>query len=328
MTFSVDKIFKQNEFDPQVEEYLKQVNAIPQPDYKNIDPAIFKIESDKRFNEVLKSKNKDEVHNITNISIDGINGSIPIRIYNPSPSKGPFPAFYFIHGGGWMTGSLDTHDNVCRAISKRAQCIVVAVDYRLSPEYKFPTGLNDASSVMEWIIKNIRNYNGIDTGIGIGGDSGGGNISAALTIKYKLSQEYRIAFQILFYPSLNLSSFDTETFKKFEEGYGLSKEKVEWYTGKYLSRNSDRYDILVSPLLNEDMKDLPPSCIATAEYDVLRDEGEEYAEKLYDSGVPVRCIRYGGLIHAFLNMDGVIDKVDYVFTDISNIIKDYFEKYV
>ena len=226
-----------------------------------------------------------------------------------------------------MTCNLDTHDNICRAFCNRAGCIVVAVDYRLSPDNKFPSGFNDVCNVFEWIIDNIMEYNGEPNSVAVGGDSGGGTLAAALAVKYSKNSKYKIVYQILLYPSLNVSAFDTDSYCELKVGYGLSREKVQWYVDNYLADENDKYNIYASPLLNDNMEGLPPAFIITAEYDVLRDEGEQYAQKLDSAGVAVKCIRYGGLIHAFLNMDGIIGKVETVFSELSDILKYEFEQY-
>jgi acetyl esterase len=319
MSVITEMHFEHGKLEPQASVFLDIINNAKQPDYSKINFSDFKETTNKLFTDCYKEKKYDDVGKIDDLIVDGSN----IRIYTPSGS-GPFPVFYYIHGGGWMVGNLDTHDNICRAFCNRAECIVVALDYRLSPENKFPAGFNDACTVFEWIVDNISTYNGKPHAIGIGGDSGGGNFAAGMAVKYRDSK-YNIVFQMLCYPSLNLSIFDTDSFSEFIVGYGLSKEKVEWYVDNYIADDEDKYNIYASPLLNEDLKDLPPAYIITAEYDVLRDEGEQYAQKLDLAGVPVRCIRYGGLIHAFLNMDGLIDKVDTVFSELAEMVRSGFE---
>ncbi|MCP4177989.1 MAG: alpha/beta hydrolase [bacterium] len=325
MTVVTEMHFKHGKPDPQVSSLLDIINQADPPDYSKINFHEFKKTANKLFNDCYKAKVYDRVEKVDDLLIDGPETRIPIRIYTPS-ENGPFSIFLYLHGGGWMTGNLDTHDNICRAFCKRAECLVVAVDYRLTPENKFPAGFNDVCTVFEWIVDSIDSYNGNPNAVGVGGDSGGGTMAAALAVKYNKKTKYNIVFQMLCYPSLNIASFNTGSYHEFKEGYGLSKEKVEWYVKNCFADDKDKYNIYASPLLNEEMEGLPPAYIITAEYDVLRDDGEQYAQKLDLSGVSVRCIRYGGLIHAFLNMDGIIDKVDTVFSELADIVKSKFKE--
>ena len=246
----------------------------------------------------------EDVGRVEDLSIPHPARPIPIRVYTPA-AEGPFPCLVYFHGGGWVLCDLDTHDAVCRAISKRAGAVVVAVDYRLSPEHKFPAAVEDCYAATEWVAANAARLGVDPRRIAVGGDSAGGNLSTVMCLKSRDEGGPALALQVLVYPVTNLASFDTPSYREFAEGYYLTRAEMEWFRGHYLARIEDAQSPYASPLLAPDLHGLPPALVITAECDTLRDEGEAYARRLADAGVEVACTRYGGMIHPFFSLGAV-----------------------
>jgi acetyl esterase len=230
---------------------------------------------------------------------------VPVRIYTPA-APAPRPALVYFHGGGWVVCDLDTHDVVCRAIANRSGAVVVSVDYRLAPEHPFPAAVEDCYAVVCWVAEHAGDL-GVDARrIAVGGDSAGGNLGAVISLKARDEGGPRIARQVLVYPVTNLASFDTPSYKEFAQGYHLTTSEMEWFRDCYLAQPEDGSNAFASPLLAAELSGLPPALVITAECDVLRDEGEAYARRLEQAGVPVKAIRYAGMIHPFFSMPGAV----------------------
>jgi acetyl esterase len=247
----------------------------------------------------------EPVRSVENLRIPGPEGDIPIRIYTPD-SPATRPAMVYFHGGGWVVCDLDTHDVVCRAIARRAGAVVIAVDYRLAPEHKFPAAVVDCYAATVWVAANADRL-GVDRNrIAVGGDSAGGNLGAVVSLKSRDENGPAIALQAMVYPVTDLSSFATPSYQEFADGYQLTKAEMEWFRDHYLRSAEDASHPYASPLLEKDLRGLPPALIITAECDPLRDEGEAYAKRLAGAGVPVTSTRYAGMIHPFFSLSGAI----------------------
>jgi acetyl esterase len=234
--------------------------------------------------------------------VPGPAGEIPLRIYTPQ-GIGPFPALVFFHGGGWVIGSLDTHDAVCRHLAKRAGTVVISVDYRLAPEHKFPAAPEDCYAATLWVAENASAI-GVDARrLAVGGDSAGGNLAAAVSLMARDRKKPSIALQMLVYPVTD-HSYDTASYRDNADGYLLTKDSMVWFWDHYLRNAGDGAEPYASPLRAQDLKGLPPAMVVTTEFDPLRDEGEAYANRLKQAGVPVKLKRYDGLIHGFFIMTG------------------------
>jgi acetyl esterase len=190
-----------------------------------------------------------------------------------------------------------THDTVCRYFSNKVGCIIVSVDYRKAPKHKFPIPVEDAYTALQWAVKNAHQLNGDPARVAVGGDSAGGNISAAVCLMAKDRGGPLVIFQLLSYPATDLSSLDTESYRKYGKGYDLTKKKVQQCRDAYLRNEADRFNPYASPLLAKNLRTLPPALIITGEYDVARDEGEAYAERLKQAGVQARFFRCLGIGH-------------------------------
>ena len=248
-----------------------------------------------------------EVSLVENRSIPGPGGPLAIRHYRPHgiAAGATLPALVFFHGGGWVLGDLDTHDHVCRALAHHAQCAVVAVDYRLAPEHRFPAAVDDAIAAMHWVVGHGAEL-AIDTArIAVGGDSAGGNLAAVVTLAARDAGGPALAYQVLRYPVMDQNA-QTDSYAKFGEGYLLTAENMLWFRDCYLGSPAEIDDWRASPLRAANLAGLPPACVITAGFDPLFDEGREYAEKLMAAGVAVHYECFEGQIHGFILRGGVI----------------------
>jgi len=225
------------------------------------------------------------------------NDQINIRVYTPK-GQGPFPIFIYYHGGGWVLGDLETADPSCRMIANQTGHVVVSVDYRLSPEHKFPVPVEDAYAALKWVSENAEVINGVSSNIIVGGDSAGGNLAAVMTLLSRNNRGPEIAGQVLIYPATDLT-FNTASYKEFGKGFGLDSELMIWFRAHYIQGEVDRKNVYASPLLAHDLSQLPPGLIITAENDVLRDEGFAYAKRLQKEGVSIDYKCELGLVHGY-----------------------------
>lgn len=250
-----------------------------------------------------------EVHHVRtvrDVAIRAGGDRIILRTYRPVEDPSPLPALVYFHGGGWVTGSIDTHDRLCRSLAIYAGCTVVSVDYGLAPESPFPAALKDCVAATNYVTNNPDEF-GIHRGrIAVGGDSAGGNIAAVICQVARDSGGPPIAHQLLIYPVLQADTSATESYRRFAEGYYLTKADMEWFLHHYLGGH-DRHDPRVAPARTQDLRGLPSATVMTAEFDVLRDEGEAYAERLKAAGVDVSLRRFDGMFHPFLLFAGVLD---------------------
>lgn len=233
--------------------------------------------------------------------IPGPAGQITVRVYTPQGSK-PFPVLVFFHGGGFAIGSIEGYDELCRALTNAAGCIMVSVDYRLAPEHKFPAAVDDCYAATKWVAENANAIGGDPTRIAVGGDSAGGNLAAVVALMARDRGTPPLVYQLLVYPCTNFAAFDTPSHRENAEGYFLTKDDMVWFMDLYLRSEADAHNPYASPLRAQDLRGLPPALVITAEFDPLRDEGEAYAARLREAGVPVICTRYNGMIHGFVIM--------------------------
>ncbi len=246
-----------------------------------------------------------ELERVENRTVPGRWGPIPIRIY-AATTDSSLPSLVYFHGGRFFSGNLETHDPVCRDLAARSGCIIVAVDYRLAPEHRFPAALDDACDAAGWVSENGHDL-GIDTQrIGVGGDSVGANLAAAVAILDRDRRGSALKCQMLVYPMLDATR-SCESHQTFAAGYGPGSDDMMRGWRAYLGGEVDPKNPLASPFFAEDLRGLPPALVQTAEYDSLRDEGEAYARRLSEAGVPVVSTRYEGAVHGFFQMAGVLE---------------------
>ena len=237
------------------------------------------------------------------------NTEISIQVVRPpGGSNETLPVVIYLHGGGWVLGDFDTHERLVRELANSVHAAFVFVKYTPSPEAKYPVALEQAYAATKWVAQNGQTINVDSTRLAVVGDSVGGNMAAALTLLAKERAGPKIIFQVLFYPVTN-ASFDTASYDAFQEDYFLTRKNMKWFWDNYTSDNTNRKEPTVSPLQAsvEQLKGLPPALIINGEFDVLRDEGEAYAHKLIEAGVPVTGVRYHGTIHDFVMLNPITD---------------------
>jgi acetyl esterase/lipase len=242
-----------------------------------------------------------------------------VRIYSPR-GDGPFPAIVYFHGGGWVLGDLDTHDALCRRLANEAEAVVVSVEYRLSPETVFPGGLHDCYDATQFVSDQAASLNVDPLRIIVAGDSAGANFAAAVALLAQDSRTLNLSMQLLIYPVLD-HRCGSNSYTTFAEGFGLSKKAMQWFWTQYLGSRVDDVHGLMSPSSATELRGLPPTHIITAEYDVLRDEGEDYARRLQDACVPTTHRRYNGMIHGFIHFCGLFDMGREAISDIAKVIR-------
>jgi acetyl esterase len=235
------------------------------------------------------------------VAIPGPAGDIPVRVYRPE-ADGELPTVLFIHGGGFVIGDIDTHDNQCRAVCRDIEAVVVSVGYRLAPEAPFPAAVEDALAATQWTADHVGELGGDPARLALAGDSAGGNLAAVVAQLARDAGGPPIAAQLLIYPGVDFrEDGDYPSREENAEGFFLTLEDMVWFRDHYKG-SSDPADPRLSPLLADDLSGLPPAIVVTAEYDPLRDEGEAYARALEAAGVPVILHRYDGLIHGFFDL--------------------------
>jgi acetyl esterase len=286
--------------DPQVQAVLDQMAALEAPLLHTLSVE------DARAAMLMPTGELQAVGGIEDREIAGPAGKIPIRIYTPE-GKGPFPVLVYFHGGGWVIGNIESHDPVCRELTHAADCITISVDYRLAPEHKYPAAPEDCYAATRWAVENASSFNGDPTRVAIGGDSAGGNLTAVVALMARDRGGPKLAYQLLIYPVTDHYTRDKPSYEENAEGYFLTKDAMIWFWDYYISSEDEAKQPYAAPLQAQDLSGLPPAMVITAEYDPLRDEGELYAARLQESGVPVTLTRYDGMIHGFVSMYAVLD---------------------
>ncbi|MEU6032262.1 alpha/beta hydrolase [Streptomyces tauricus] len=236
----------------------------------------------------------------------GPTGEVRTRIVRPAGATGTLPVIIYIHGAGWVFGNAHTHDRLVRELAVGAGAAVVFPEYDLSPEARYPVAIEQNYTVAQWVTTTGTDH-GLDASrVAVVGDSVGGNMSAALTLMAKERGDVTLVQQVLFYPVTD-ASFDTGSYHQFAEGYFLRRDGMQWFWDQYTTDEKQRAEITASPLraTTEQLTGLPPALVITGEADVLRDEGEAYANKLREAGVPVTAVRYQGVIHDFVMLNAL-----------------------
>ncbi|MGE7667819.1 alpha/beta hydrolase [Ureibacillus composti] len=286
----------------ETKQYLDVVNK--QPSLHTMTPVEVR---ELRAGQPKPLNNKTQVKTIEDQIIKVRDGaSIKIRIYSPE-GKGPFPIIIYYHGGGWVLNSIETCHESCQLLAAKTNSIVVSVDYRLAPEYPFPTPVYDAYDAFLWTVKHAGELNGIENQITVAGDSAGANLATVVSMMSRDLNGPAIASQFLLYPVTDLT-YDTPSYNEFAQGFGLEKKDMEWFGHYYLQQETEKINPYVAPLRAEHLNNLPPAFIKVAENDVLRDEGIAYAKRLSYSNVTVQLEIAKGLIHSFFTKNEVFSE--------------------
>lgn len=243
---------------------------------------------------------------------------IEVRVYVPYSLENveQRPALVFAHGGSWCLGSLDAWNRTCRLLAESIQHVVFSVDYRLAPEFKFPTPLNDFFTALRYIHENASLF-GIDSNrIALGGDSAGANIATAACLMAKQHPEIKVSHQLLFYPALD-ATMSSKSYDQYAEGYGLESSTMVYCWDQYVQDESEKQNELVSPLLAQSLNGLPDATIFVCEYDPVRDDGERYAQKLWDAGIQVNFHLLDGMIHGAIHMTAITSEAKAIYSKIA-----------
>ena len=305
--------------DPQAQAVLDQLEALGLPPNHTVSPE------EARANGKARPRAAGpEVARVEDRSIIVPGRHIPIRTYTPEGS-GPFPLLVWFHGGGWVVGDLDSADGTARHLAVGAGCVVVSVDYRLAPETKFPGAADDCYAATQWAANNAGAL-GADAGrIAVGGDSAGGNLAAVVPLMARDMGGPPLVFQLLIYPVTD-RDFETSSYRRNADGYLLSRDSMIWYWDRYMASESDAKNPYCAPLQAKEMSGLPPALVITAEFDPLLDEGEAYAHRLLEAGVPTKCTRYDGMVHGFYGMSAVMDKGKQALSQSAAALRTAFSK--
>jgi acetyl esterase len=266
------------------------------------DPAAERERS--RAEALAAAGRPTDVGAVRELRVAGGAGELRARHYAPAEAAAAEPLIVFFHGGGWVIGDLDTHDQPCRMICRHAGVHVLSVDYRLAPEHPFPAAVDDALAATRWALSHGAELGADLRRIGVAGDSAGGNLAAVVARELARSDPQQLALQALIYPGTDFVA-RTSSQERFGHGFFLTQKDMDWFRRQYVPDGADPANPRLSPLRAHDLRELAPALVVTAAFDPLRDEGEAYARALHEAGNRVVARRFPGLIHGFINFTGV-----------------------
>ena len=287
--------------DPEAKASLEKQAAMGLPAQHEVSP-----EEARAMSESQPRIPGPEVASVSDVAAPGPHGDVPVRVYVPkgevpaSAGTTGLPVCVWFHGGGWVVGSIATNDPTCRALADASGAIVVSVDYRLAPEHRFPIPFDDCYAATEWAAANAASFGGDPSRLAVAGSSAGGNLAAAVALRARDEGGPRLAHQSLICPVVD-SDFTRPSYLENGEGYGLNYDTMVYFWQCYVRGEADASNPYVAPMAADDLSGLASAFVLTCEYDPLRDEGEAYAERLREAGVPVKLSRYDGQVHALFN---------------------------
>ena len=311
------------ELDPGAQRVLDLMREAGRPPYETLQPSEARVLY--RKGRALLQPEPPPVAQVRDLAMPAPHGEIKLRLYRGAGTRPDrkLPALVFFHGGGWVIGDLDTHDGVCRHLANAAGCAVIAVDYRLAPEHKFPVAVDDAFAALLWVASEAAALRVDATRLAVGGDSAGGNLSAVVTLRARESGFQGLRFQLLIYPATDFAG-QYGSQERFAEGHLLTKANQAWFRGHYLRGEADYSDWRASPLRADSLAGLPPAYVLTAGFDPLCDEGEAYAARLEAEGVPVTRRLFPGQIHGFITMGKAIGAAETAVLEAADALKAAF----
>ena len=309
--------------DPQIEFIVEFVKKAKLPEIWQLTPDQGREQYQLR---VDKLKFSEPIFRSENRRIPGPASDLAIRIYTPREIRTAekLPVLMWFHGGGFVIGSIDTHDSVCRMLANQADCIVVSVDYRLAPESKFPAAVEDCEVALKWVALHAVEFGGDPACIAVGGDSAGANLATVIAILARDAAHPKLVFQLLIYPC-TAPEPETASHHKFRDGYVLTRHTITWFYRQYLKSDKDEKDFRFAPLILDDLSGLPEAFILVAGYDPLRDEGVDYARRLIEAGNRVRLSNYDGMIHGFYLMGGAVDAARRAVSESAQVMREAFD---
>ncbi len=290
--------------DPQVAALLAKVRAADAPEYWQMTPAEARDWHERKMGAL--DVEPVPVHAVVEQDVAGPEGAVPVRIYVPRAASTPLPVLVWLHGGGHVVGSLASYDALCRQLAVQADCIILAVGYRLAPEHRFPAGVVDSFAALQWTAAHIGAHGGDPARLAVGGDSAGGNLAAVCAILARDAGGPALRFQLLVYPR-TAADEELPSQHAFADDYLLTRRTILWFHDHYRASEDDRRDFRYAPLVCEDLSRLPPALVMVGECDPLRDDGIAYACRLMADGNAVDIADYPGMVHAFLSLGGVVD---------------------
>jgi acetyl esterase len=293
-----------NKLDPQAAQVIEWVHQPGIPDFADMNPVEARALFEKSA-PTLDAKPEALFH-VEDRKIPGPGGDLLLRIYIPEESRAPLPVMLWIHGGGFVIGSVNSYDGVCRAMCKQSGVIVVSVDYRLAPEYPHPAPVDDCFAALQWVATNAASFGGDATRLAIAGDSAGGNLAAVCAILARDRGGPELKRQILVYP-VTAPDCESESHHLFGVGYLLSRRMIQYFFGLHSGGQDHARDFRYAPLITPDLSGLAPALVIVAGFDPLRDEGIAYAKRLQDAGNPVDLLAFDGMVHGFFSLSGYID---------------------
>jgi acetyl esterase len=302
--------------DPDAAAVFKAFQEAGRPPYETVTPA----EARQLYlaGRVVSNPEPPELESVEPLAIPAPHGSIPARVYTPKDPRqadGLAPVLVFFHGGGWVIGDLDSHDVVCRKLADEGRLIVISVDYRLAPEHKFPAAVDDSIAATKWIAANAKQL-GVDASrLMVGGDSAGGNLAAVVAIAARDGNGPAIAGQVLIYPAIDFA-MTHPSHSEPETSILLTHSVIRWFRDHYLNGAADVHDWRASPARAKTLIGLPPAYVLTAGADPLRDEGDEYAKRLKEAGVPVTFRHFPGQFHGFFTMGKLLQQANVAASEI------------
>jgi acetyl esterase len=295
--------------DPPVQDYLERIEKLGLPPLEEVTPGEARAQSEVAAPMLFGPV--EEVALVEDFEVSGVS----VRSYRPSADR-DLPLLVYAHGGGWVTGSLDTYDGVCRALANRVPCRVLSVGYRLAPEHPFPAALEDCWEATRWAV-------GEAPSVAVGGDSAGGNLAAAVALRAR-DAGLPLAFQLLIYPVTDFE-FGTGSYAANAVGRGLTQAEMRWYWAHYLG-GADGAQPEASPLRAAELGGAAPALVVVCEYDPLRDEGVAYARRLEEARVPVRLVEYAGMIHGFVRMAAITERTQVLLEESASALREAFAK--
>ncbi len=307
--------------DPDAARLLALARKAAYPPFESLTPTAARAAYAASW-EVMQSPG-GEVASVEDLQIPGPGGTLALRIYCGlgTDADTTLPCMLFLHGGGWVIGNLESHDRLCRRLATVARICVVAVDYRLAPEHPFPAALDDAAAALRWVAEQAETLRIDPARLGIGGDSAGGNLAAALALMGRDGDAPRAAFQALIYPVLDLRA-DSASYRRVTADVPLTAATMHWFIGHYTPDATARHDWRASPLLAPSLAGLPPALVLTVAHDPLCDEGRAYAQRLDDAGVRVAAFHLNDQTHGLLGQGRFVPAAngiaDYVFHTIGH----------
>ncbi len=290
---------------PDAQQFLEQREQLGARDVTELSVE----DARKQSIQLAKYTPGEAVARVRDLEIAGAYGALALRLYYPRADAANLPIILYFHGGGWVTGNLETGDATCRAWTNAFGCLVVAVNYHHAPESKFPAAAEDCYTATQWVGEHASEIGGDAARLVVAGASAGGNLAAVVAQMARDRNTPRLAFQMLFVPITD-ANFDTVSYCDNAEGFGLTRAAMRWYWAHYVNGREDTTNSYAAPLRAADLRDLAPAFIAAAEYDPLRDDARAYADALRDAGVPVEYHCYEGMVHAWLGAQALQDAVN------------------